>query len=211
MRARGRRPLQGYVQGLQHPVLTAHVGAQPKSNGTCVLVGDDEAFLAEATALAQRELGCKVFQGHKKYVMSSHTQWKFNSLPLETRCTATLNLFTDLEMLAHTDYFVGALLARILSIAQSLSIYLPVPQFSTLQLLTRSTSGHCLVGTIRTAPIGQYLKEAVLRHAAACAYARLAAVLLTAKGNGLLLRPAYHKAEPRQEVPNMLPGLRSKA
>ena len=103
---------QGYVRGLQYSVLTARVGAQPKSNGTCVLVGDDEAFLAEATALAQRELGCKVFQGHKKYVMSSHTQWKFNSLPLETRCTATLNLFTDLEMLAHTDYFVGALLAR---------------------------------------------------------------------------------------------------
>ena len=104
--------------------------AQPVSNGTCVLVGDDEAFLAEATALAERELGCKVFQGHKKYVMSSHTQWKFNALPLETRCTATLNLFTDLEMLAHTDYFVGAYLAPLLSMAVPVS-YVPVPQFCT--------------------------------------------------------------------------------
>ena len=83
---------------------------QPKSNGTCVLVGDDAAFLAEATALAKQELGCKVFQGGKKYPMPAHTQWKFNSLPLDDRCAATLNLFTDLELLAHTDYFVGALL-----------------------------------------------------------------------------------------------------
>lgn len=114
--------------------------AQPASNGTCVLVGDDEAFLAEATALAQRELGCKVFQGHKKYVMSSHTQWKFNALPLETRCTATLNLFTDLEMLAHTDYFVGALLAPFLSMA--IPVYMFQCPSCLLQLLAQLIT-HC--------------------------------------------------------------------
>ena len=76
-------------------------------NGTCVLVGDDEAFLREAAAVAAAELGCKIFAGRAKYEMESHNQQKFDQLPLTERCAATMHLLTDLELLAHTDYFVG--------------------------------------------------------------------------------------------------------
>ena len=88
-------------------VFPAAVGAQPMGNGTCVLVGDDEAFLQEAAAIAAKELGCKFFAGRLKYEMESHNQQKFDQLPLAERCTATMHLLTDLELLAHTDYFVG--------------------------------------------------------------------------------------------------------
>ena len=83
-------------------------GMQAESNGTCVLVGDDEALLAEVAALARQQLGCQVFHG-AKYVMSAHVQQSFNRLSLEDRCAATLHLLTDMELLAHTDFFVGAL------------------------------------------------------------------------------------------------------
>jgi hypothetical protein len=73
-----------------------------------VLVGDDEAFLAEAAAIAARELGCRIFAGRAKYELPQHDQQAFDSLPLSARCAATLHLLTDLELLAHTDYFVGA-------------------------------------------------------------------------------------------------------
>lgn len=88
-------------------VCPAAVSAQPMGNGTCVLVGDDEAFLREAAAIAAQELGCKIFAGRLKYEMESHNQQKFDQLPLADRCTATMHLLTDLELLAHTDYFVG--------------------------------------------------------------------------------------------------------
>ena len=81
---------------------------QLQGNGTCVLVGDDAGFLAEAAALAEQELGCKVWQGRSQYMLPMHSQQKFNHLPLEDRCAATLHLFSDMELLAHTDYFVGA-------------------------------------------------------------------------------------------------------
>ena len=73
-----------------------------------MLVGDDEAFLAEAAAIAARELGCRIFAGRAKYELPQHDQQAFDSLPLSARCAATLHLLTDLELLAHTDYFVGA-------------------------------------------------------------------------------------------------------
>lgn len=84
------------------------VGTQAESNGTCVLVGDDEVLLAKVTALARQQLGCQVFHGTKN-TMPSHVQQSFNRLSLEDRCAATLHLFTDMELLAHTDFFVGAL------------------------------------------------------------------------------------------------------
>lgn len=71
-------------------------------------MGDDEAFIAEAAALAQRELGCAVFSERAKYELPRHKQSMFNHLPLEERCKATLHLLKDLELLAHSDYFVGA-------------------------------------------------------------------------------------------------------
>ncbi len=82
--------------------------AQVMPNGTCVLVGDDEAFLREAQALAVERLGCKLFTKRESYEMSSHMQGLFNQLPYEQRCPASLHLLSDMELLGHTDYFVGA-------------------------------------------------------------------------------------------------------
>ena len=81
---------------------------QALPNGTCVLVGDDSALLAEAAAAARERLGCKVFAGRAEYLMAKHSQGTFDALPLPERCAATMHLLTDLELLAHTDYFVGA-------------------------------------------------------------------------------------------------------
>ena len=77
-------------------------------NGTCVFVGDDEVFIAEAADLARQQLGCAVFSERAKYELPRHKQSMFNHLPLEERCKATLHLLKDLELLAHADYFVGA-------------------------------------------------------------------------------------------------------
>ena len=35
-------------------------------------------------------------------------QSRFNSLPFEERCEQSLRLLTDMELMAHADYFVGA-------------------------------------------------------------------------------------------------------
>ena len=82
------------------------------AGGTCVLVGDDEAFLREAEALAVQHLGCKLFTGREAYEMSSHQQDTYNRLRHDQHCRATLHLLTDMELLAHTDYFVGAACLR---------------------------------------------------------------------------------------------------
>ncbi|KAK9827988.1 hypothetical protein WJX81_005593 [Elliptochloris bilobata] len=100
--------------------LNKQPGAQPMGNGTCVFVGDDEEFIQEAAALAQRELGCKVFGDRAKYELPSHKQSTFNHLPLEDRCSATLHLLTDLELLAHTDYFVGSFTSGIAALVEKM-------------------------------------------------------------------------------------------
>ena len=100
------------AEAAQTPRLAwSQIGAlcfQTMANGTCVLVGDDAALLAEAAALAQERLGCKVFAGRAEYLMAKHSQGTFDALPLPERCAATMHLLTDLELLAHADYFVGA-------------------------------------------------------------------------------------------------------
>ena len=81
---------------------------QAMADGTCVLVGDDQALLREAETLAVERLGCKLFAGREAYEMSAHAQSSFNGMPYDQRCRASLHLLTDMELLAHTDYFVGA-------------------------------------------------------------------------------------------------------
>ena len=169
-----------------------------------MLVGDDEAFLAEATALAEQELGCKVFRGHRKYVMASHTQWKFNSLPLATRCTATLNLFTDLEMLAHADYFVGALLAHVMSVAGCLSSCFGArcsacscSCYAHLESVP-CWHNHCCSEFWNTFwNLSSKVELHVLMHS-------FAAVPWMSTGDGPPRLPAYHRAGPRQTVPSRL-------
>jgi hypothetical protein len=98
-------PPRGAAPALTAPAARA---AQPMAVGTCVIVGDDEALLREAEALAVERLGCALFRGREAYEMSSHMQHTFNRLPYDQRCAASLHLLTDMELLAHTDFFVGA-------------------------------------------------------------------------------------------------------
>lgn len=85
---------------------------QAMADGTCVLIGDDQALLREAEALAVERLGCKLFARREAYELSSHDQGTFNQLPLERRCRASLHLLTDVELLGHTDFFIGAACMR---------------------------------------------------------------------------------------------------
>jgi len=114
--SRPARPRPGSGLQTEHrraaaaPALTAPAAraAQPMADGTCVIVGDDEALLREAEALAVERLGCALFRGREAYEMSSHMQHTFNRLPYDQRCAASLHLLTDMELLAHADFFVGA-------------------------------------------------------------------------------------------------------
>ncbi|CAL8469684.1 g9225 [Coccomyxa elongata] len=76
--------------------------------GTCVLIGDDQALVAETERLAQTHIGCRVVRPSRYYRSKGHHQATFNSLPLHERCRETKQLIKDLEMMANADYFVGS-------------------------------------------------------------------------------------------------------
>ncbi len=80
--------------------------------GTCVLVGDDHKQLQEAERLAISQIGCQSYfvrtEGTGTTEPSGHDQNAFNNLPQKVRCRATLQLLVDIEVLAHTDFFVGS-------------------------------------------------------------------------------------------------------
>ncbi len=78
-------------------------------NGTCVVVGDDHALVEETRALAQEALGCRLYAARLPFDRPrGHSQQDFNTSPLRSRCAAVHHLVADMELLAHTDYFVGA-------------------------------------------------------------------------------------------------------
>ena len=75
--------------------------------GTCVVVGDDHALMAETGALARKAIGCRLFAARPFDRPSGHLQHDFNESPVRSRCAATHHLMADIELLAHTDFFVG--------------------------------------------------------------------------------------------------------
>ncbi|KAK9838524.1 hypothetical protein WJX81_005090 [Elliptochloris bilobata] len=78
--------------------------------GTCVVVGDDHALVAETGALARRALGCRLYAARLPFDRpDGHSQQEFNVASVRSRCAATHHLVADIELLAHTDYFVGTL------------------------------------------------------------------------------------------------------
>lgn len=91
---------------------TAARAAQAVADGTCVVFGDDQALLREVEALAVERLGCKLFTGREAYEMSSRMQGSFNSTQDDQRCRASLQMLVEMELLAHTEYFVGAAYPR---------------------------------------------------------------------------------------------------
>jgi hypothetical protein len=80
--------------------------------GTCIFVGDDYRLLKEAEKLATSHIGCQTCYlppeptGDTQF--SGHIQGAFNSLPQKLRCQGTQQLLVDIEVLAHTDYFIGS-------------------------------------------------------------------------------------------------------
>eukprot|EP00884_Botryococcus_braunii_P010355 jgi/Botrbrau1/19320/Bobra.0073s0052.1 len=76
--------------------------------GTCVLLGDNTKLVNELKELAIKELDCKPYIPHSYHKKEGHFQPDFISMPLNARCDATVQVLTDIELLAHTDYFVGS-------------------------------------------------------------------------------------------------------
>ncbi|KAK9840749.1 hypothetical protein WJX81_002183 [Elliptochloris bilobata] len=75
--------------------------------GTCIILGDDHAWVAEASRLAQERINCTLQPLSPFYRQEGHKQAQFNSLPYEERCEQSMRLLTDMEIMAHADYFVG--------------------------------------------------------------------------------------------------------
>lgn len=75
-------------------------------------MGDDPALIAQTRELVQKEIGCEIFFVRPpvpdKELETGHSQVKFNNLPLQQRCQGTIDLIVDIEVLAHTDYFIGS-------------------------------------------------------------------------------------------------------
>ncbi|BDA49890.1 hypothetical protein COCOBI_15-0180 [Coccomyxa sp. Obi] len=92
-------------EDLINTFLDNYVGVR---GGTCLLIGDDQAVIAEAENLARTHIGCRVVRPSKYYRSKGHHQETFNSLALDERCRETKQLIKDLEMMAHADYFVGS-------------------------------------------------------------------------------------------------------
>ncbi|CAL8469442.1 g8983 [Coccomyxa elongata] len=80
--------------------------------GTCVMMGDDQARISAASKLAAKEIGCKVFKGSPYYRKEGHLQDHFNQQSYEDKCSGTVQLLIDMELLAHTDYFIGSYNSR---------------------------------------------------------------------------------------------------
>ncbi|EIE21571.1 hypothetical protein COCSUDRAFT_56782 [Coccomyxa subellipsoidea C-169] len=77
--------------------------------GTCIMVGDDQEWIAQASKIAAATFGCKPFSKTLFHIPTggSHDQETFNHENFETKCAGTLQFLVDIEFLNHADYFVG--------------------------------------------------------------------------------------------------------
>lgn len=75
--------------------------------GTCIIVGDDAEQVDALSSLAQKRLGCRIYLPHHR-PRGGHSQESFNQQSISERCTQTLQLLSDMEILAQTDYMVGS-------------------------------------------------------------------------------------------------------
>jgi hypothetical protein len=83
-------------------------------NGTCVVLGDDDALGRNASALARAALGCyvhyRIHPGH------AHFQGSFSSEPLAERCQRTKQLLVDIELIAAARAFAGLIVSNVVRI-----------------------------------------------------------------------------------------------
>ncbi|BDA44816.1 hypothetical protein COCOBI_06-2940 [Coccomyxa sp. Obi] len=88
--------------------------------GTCVFAGDSHKRIDDVAAAAQKRLGCKVFKRKKFYRKSGYSQEDFNRESSEQRCSSTMHLLADMEIMARSDYFIGSFDSNLPHIIQTM-------------------------------------------------------------------------------------------
>ncbi|KAK9826199.1 hypothetical protein WJX81_006831 [Elliptochloris bilobata] len=78
------------------------------TGGTCVVVSDETSLAKAASKHMAEVVGCKVLNRTAYFVNTGHVQDHFNRQTIDTKCTSTVQLLMDIELLAHADYFVGS-------------------------------------------------------------------------------------------------------
>ncbi|CAL8464116.1 g3651 [Coccomyxa elongata] len=107
VKAAGGTPVQKHLALPAQEYVSLFVKTFPHvKGGTCIIAGGDEAVNAETADLAAQQIGCKAFNRTAVH----HQPGDPAVVPhgsLQAHCLLTRNLLFDLELLAHTDYFVG--------------------------------------------------------------------------------------------------------
>jgi hypothetical protein len=75
-------------------------------NGTCVVLGDDDALGRNASALARAALGCVVVN-RIRHPGRAHVQSAFDGEAPEPRCQRTKQLLVDVEIMARAHALAG--------------------------------------------------------------------------------------------------------
>ncbi|KAK9908258.1 hypothetical protein WJX75_004935 [Coccomyxa subellipsoidea] len=88
--------------------------------GTCVFAGDSHRRIDDMAAAAQKRIGCKVFKRKKFYRKSGYSQEDFNQGSSEQRCSSTMHLLADMEIMARSDYFIGSFESNLPHIIQTM-------------------------------------------------------------------------------------------
>ncbi|KAK9918027.1 hypothetical protein WJX75_000668 [Coccomyxa subellipsoidea] len=107
VKAPGSTPVQRHLALPAHEYVSLFVKTFPHvKNGTCIIAGGDEALNAETAALAASLIGCKTFNRTAVHHQAGDPASVQHGSP-QAHCLLTRNLLFDLELLAHTDYFIG--------------------------------------------------------------------------------------------------------
>lgn len=85
-----------------------------------LFAGDSHKRIDDTAAAAQKRIGCKVFKRKKFYRKAGYSQEEFNQGTTEQRCSSTMHLLADMEIMARSDYFVGSFDSNLPHIIQTM-------------------------------------------------------------------------------------------
>jgi hypothetical protein len=97
-----------------HAGIAALAADAGNRNGTCVVLGDDDALGRNASALARAALGCHVH--YRIHPGHAHFQGGFAAEPLAERCQRTKQLLVDIEIIAAAKAFAGLIVSNVVRI-----------------------------------------------------------------------------------------------
>jgi hypothetical protein len=97
-----------------HAGMAALAADAGNHNGTCVVLGDDDALGRNASALARAALGCHVH--YRIHPGHAHFQNSFTSEPLAERCQRTKQLLVDIQIIAASRAFAGLIVSNVVRI-----------------------------------------------------------------------------------------------